>query len=157
MDHSRFNRFVNQPLREFPLTPPLFIEPTATVAQAVDAMRAASTSCVLLGDGHSVEGIFTERDVLTKCMKDGFDWQEPVGAAVATRNPRLIRAERTLAEALAAFQQHGHRTLPVVDGEVVLGLLRLGDVFTHLAEAFPEELLNLPPRPHQVMEKPEGG
>ncbi len=157
MDHSRFNRFVNQPLRELPLTPPLFIESTLSVAQAVDAMRSAHASCALLGTEDAVDGIFTERDVLTKCMGDGFDWQQPVGASVATSSPRTIPVERSLAEALAAFQQHNHRTLPVVDGGKVLGLVRLGDVLTHLAEAFPEELLNLPPRPHQVMEKQEGG
>ena len=35
--------------------------------------------------------------------------------------------------------------------------IRTGDLLTHLAEAYPEEILNLPPRPHQVMEKQEGG
>jgi CBS domain-containing protein len=90
-------------------------------------------------------------------MGDGFDWDQQVGANVATTEPRTISADRSLGEALAAFQRHGYRTLPVTDGDEVLGLIRLGDVLKHLAEAFPEELLNLPPRPHQVMEKPEGG
>ena len=157
MDHSRFNRFVNQPLRELPLTPPLFIESTAPVSAAVAAMRSGSASCVLLGAQGRLEGIFTERDVLTKCMGDGFDWNQPVGAAVATQAPRTIAATNSLGEALAALQQHGYRTLPVLDGANVVGLVRLGDVLTHLAEEFPEELLNLPPRPHQVMEKQEGG
>jgi CBS domain-containing protein len=157
MDHSRFNRFVNQPLRELPLTPPLFVEPAAPVKAAVATMREASASCVLVGGPAAVEGIFTERDVLTKCMGEGFDWSQPVGKSLATRSPHTISVQRSLAEALALFQRYGHRTLPVVDGDRVLGLLRVGDVLAHLAEAFPEELLNLPPRPHQVMEKPEGG
>jgi signal-transduction protein with cAMP-binding, CBS, and nucleotidyltransferase domain len=157
MDHSRFNRFVNQPLRELPLTPPLFIESATPVSRAIEAMRSAGSSCVLLGEQGQLEGIFTERDVVTKCMGEGFDWSQPVGAAVSTHAPRTIAAGRSLGEALAAFQQHGYRTLPVLDGDRVLGLVRLGDVLTHLAEEFPEELLNLPPRPHQVMEKQEGG
>jgi hypothetical protein len=45
----------------------------------------------------------------------------------------------------------------VVEGGRVIGLVRLGDLLTHLAEAFPEDVLNLPPRPHQVMGKREGG
>lgn len=157
MDHSRFNRFVNQPLRELPLTPPLFIESGTPVSRAIATMRDEGASCVLIGDPQAVQGIFTERDVLTKCMGEGFDWAQPIDAAVATKAPRMISVDRTLAEALAAFQQHGHRTLPVVEAGRVLGLVRIGDVLTHLAEAFPEELLNLPPRPHQVMEKQEGG
>jgi CBS domain-containing protein len=157
MDHSRFNRFVNQPLRELPLSTPIFVEPTVSVSQAVESMRSASASCVLVGSQGSLRGIFTERDVLTKCMGDGFDWKQEVGVSVATSEPRTISGNRSLGEALAAFQRYGYRTLPVTDGDEVLGLIRLGDVLKHLAEAFPEELLNLPPRPHQVMEKPEGG
>jgi hypothetical protein len=38
----------------------------------------------------------------------------------------------------------------------VAGLLRSQDVLEYVAEAFPEEVLNLPPRPHQKMEEPEG-
>jgi len=29
-------------------------------------------------------------------------------------------------------------------------------IIQYLAESFPEELLNLPPRPHQRMKEPEG-
>jgi len=55
------------------------------------------------------------------------------------------------------MQQFHYRTLPVTrDGDVV-GVARLGDLVTHLAEAYPEDVLNLPPRPNQVMEKQEGG
>jgi len=43
------------------------------------------------------------------------------------------------------------------EGARVTGLIRTGDLLRHLAEEFPEDVLNLPPRPHQVMEKQEGG
>jgi len=39
----------------------------------------------------------------------------------------------------------------------LVGVVRPQDILKYLAEAFPEELLNLPPRPHQQMEQPEGG
>ncbi len=158
MDRSRFNRFVNQPLREFPLAAPLFVSPGQSVRTAVAGMQRANGSCVLIGTAAAITGIFTERDVLTKCMGDGFDWDQPLDQSpVVTREPRTIASERTVAEAIASFQLHGYRTLPVVNGSEVLGLVRVEDVLHHLAEAFPEELLNLPPRPHQVMEKQEGG
>src|SRR5690606_16180516 len=106
----------------------------------------------------NVQGIFTERDVLTKCMGDGFDWDQPLAGSLVTERPRTIAATQTVAEALATLQQHGYRTLPVTGSDgAVLGLIRVGDLLTQLVEAFPEEVLNLPPRPHQVMEKQEGG
>jgi CBS domain-containing protein len=157
MDRSRFNRFVNQPLRELPLADAVFVDPSTSVRGAVEAIRESGSSCVLVGAPNDVQGIFTERDILTKCMGDDFNWDQPVGQSVVTRSPETISAERTIAETLAALQRRSYRTLPVLaDGEV-LGLIRTGDILRHFAEAFPEDLLNLPPRPHQVMERPEGG
>ena len=49
-------------------------------------------------------------------------------------------------------------SVPVVDDDrVLVGVVRQIDILKFLAESFPEELLNLPPRPHQRMEQAEGG
>jgi hypothetical protein len=50
----------------------------------------------------------------------------------------------------------GYRNLPLVEDGQVVGLLRQHDLLDYIAEAFPQEILNLPPRPHQLMEEPEG-
>jgi CBS domain-containing protein len=157
MDRSRLSRFVNQKLQELTLEAPALVTPSTSVRQAVAQMREGSRSCVLAMEGTRLEGIFTERDVLTKCMGEGFDWEQPLSQSVLTKQPRTVTAQSKVADAIAIMQQHHYRTLPVVSGERVVGLVRLGDLLTHLAEAYPEEVLNLPPRPHQVMERPEGG
>ncbi|MBI5948393.1 MAG: CBS domain-containing protein [Chloroflexi bacterium] len=157
MDRSRLTHFLSQTLADLPLAEAPVVSPGDSVRDAVDMMRDGSRSCVLATEGGRLTGIFTERDVLTKCMGEGFDWGQPLGAAVLTRDPRTIPVGGTVAEAIATMRRYHYRTLPVVDGDSVLGLVRLGDLLTHLAEAYPEEILNLPPRPHQVMEKQEGG
>ena len=51
----------------------------------------------------------------------------------------------------------GIDNIPIVDATgQATGVLRALDVIHFLAEAFPEELLNLPPEPHQTIPKPEG-
>jgi CBS domain-containing protein len=157
MDRSRLSRFVNQRINELPLEEPAVVSPFTTVRAAVATMKEGSRSCVLAVDEGKLQGIFTERDVLTKCMDDGFDWDQQLDAAVLTREPRTIASNRTIAEAIALMQQHRYRTLPVMESGSVVGLVRLGDLLRHLAEEYPEDILNLPPRPHQVMERPEGG
>ena len=37
------------------------------------------------------------------------------------------------------------------------GIVSIKDIIGIVAESFPEQVLNLPPRPHQKMETPEGG
>jgi CBS domain-containing protein len=157
MDSSRLNRFINQRLADLPLESPATVSSSTPVAEALSLMREGSRSCVLAIDNDRLEGIFTERDVVVRCMDDNFDWKQPLGASVLTRPAESLRASATVAEAIALMQQHHYRTLPVVDGERVVGLIRVGDLLMHLAEAFPEDVLNLPPRPHQVMETEEGG
>jgi hypothetical protein len=45
----------------------------------------------------------------------------------------------------------------MVDGTGrLVGVVRQADIIRYLAESFPEELLNLPPRTHQRMKEPEG-
>ena len=158
MDRSRLSHFVMSPVGELALGGAIVVSPEDTVITAVERMRAASASCVVaVRDGH-ISGIFTERDVLTKCMSvDSFDWEQPLEASVLTPNPRTISPETTIADAIAIMQKHGYRTLPVTQGDEIVGLLRLGDLLREIAEAYPEEILNLPPRPNQVAESREGG
>jgi hypothetical protein len=49
------------------------------------------------------------------------------------------------------------RHIPIVDGDgKATSVLRIQDIVHHVAESFPEHVVNLPPRPHQKMETPEG-
>lgn len=163
MDRSRLSRFINQKLQELPLEAPAQVTLSTPVRDALTLMQSGARSCVVAMQEGRLAGIFTERDVLTRCMDEGFDWAQPLGTAtsggnaVLTRAPQTIAAQALVADAIATMQRHHYRTLPVLAGEQLIGLVRLGDLLTHLAEAYPEDVLNLPPRPHQVMERPEGG
>jgi CBS domain-containing protein len=74
-----------------------------------------------------------------------------------TAQPDTLTPEDTVGEALALMDRGGYRHVPLTDAHGrPAGLLRQQDVLAYLAEAFPEEILNLPPRPHQRMEGPDG-
>src|SRR5690606_11142538 len=103
MDRSRLSRFLIQRLNELPLTEPAIVSPFTSVRAAVSVMQEQGQSCVLTAEHGKLQGIFTERDVLTKCMDDGFDWDQPLNASVATKQPRTIASTRTVAEAIATM------------------------------------------------------
>ncbi len=74
-----------------------------------------------------------------------------------TSEPDTLSAGATLFEAMSMMDSGGYRNLPLIDDTGnVCGLLRQQDLLDYVAEAFPQEILNLPPRPHQLMEEPEG-
>jgi predicted transcriptional regulator len=64
----------------------------------------------------------------------------------------------TIARGVKVMIAEGIDNIPIVDTNGrAMAVLRNLDVINFLAEAFPEQLLNLPPRPRQLMPKPEGG
>lgn len=157
MDRSRLAKFIDQRVGELPLAEPVFLPPTASVRTAVQRMHTGARSCVLAVEKEELVGIFTERDVLTRCMSGDFDWDQPLAPGLLTRNPVTIDSSTTVGDAIALMQRYNYRTLPVMEDGAVVGLVRLGELLQHFAESFPEEVLNLPPRPHQVVAKREGG
>ena len=128
----------------------------ASLGSALVAMREGHGDAVLVTEGGHLVGILTERDVLTRVLGRGLDESRPVDE-VMTSTPHTLSAEAPLVEAMRAMESGHYRNLPLVDdaGQVV-GLLRQQDLLEYVAEAFPQEILNLPPRPHQVMEEADG-
>jgi CBS domain-containing protein len=129
----------------------------ASLGDALGTMRAHHGDAVLVTDasGH-LAGILTERDVLNRVLGKNVDESRPVDEFM-TASPATLNAEATLMEAMRAMEQGHFRNVPLVDdGGNVIGMLRQLDLLEYVAEAFPQEILNLPPRPHQTMEEPEG-
>jgi CBS domain-containing protein len=74
-----------------------------------------------------------------------------------TAEPRTLDLDQTIRDAIELMQTGRYRNIPLVDGGGrLVGVVRQNDIIKYLAESFPEELLNLPPRPHQRMKAPEG-
>ena len=132
------------------------IGPTASLHEALAEMRAHGGDAILVTDGGRLYGILTERDVLLRILGSQVDDNRPVSEFM-TADPHTLSADASLLEAMQAMDSGHYRNLPLVesDGRLV-GLLRQQDVIEFIAEAFPQEILNLPPRPHQMAEQPEG-
>jgi CBS domain-containing protein len=138
---------------------PATVGSTTPLGAALEAMQAGDTRSVLVTDGDQrLVGVFTERDVVLRVLAatPAADPQRPI-AEYMTKNPDALHLESTLGEALVLMEQKGYHGLPLVDDAgKVAGHLDARDVLEYIAEAFPQEVLNLPPRPHQQMEQPEG-
>ncbi len=138
------------------LTPPLFVPSGSSIRQVVETIQQAQAGAVLVVEGKRLVGIMTERDVLMKVVARDVDYDEPVDKFM-TPNPRTLKPSDTIGDAINLMNEAGLRNIPIVDesGEAI-ALFRVRDVIHHLAEAFPEHVLNLPPRPHQKMKTAEG-
>lgn len=137
------------------------LAPTATVQQALQLLvRARRGAIVVVGSRLEPLGIFTERDVLRRCGDDGFRadvrQRTPI-SSMMSQPPSTIRRQATLLDAIVAMDERRHRHLVVVDRDGYLrGLLTTNDIVQFLADRFPEDVVNLPPRLHQQYRGREG-
>jgi CBS domain-containing protein len=99
--------------------------------------------------GPELVGIFTERDYLDKVAGSGISMNTPI-AELMTPNPRTVSPDETVAAAIRLMTEGGYRHIPIChpDGSIA-GLISAQDIITYLAEFFPKEVYNLPPRIHQ--------
>lgn len=135
---------------------PVTIPIGTSLEAAIATMQATDGEPLLITDAARLVGVLTERDVLLKVIGQNGVLDQPVDGFM-TRDPHSLTAESTVGEALELMETGRYRTVPLVDEDgVPTGLLRQQDIVEYVAEAFPQEILNLPPRPHQVMEEQEG-
>ncbi len=139
------------------LPSPLFVASGSSVRQVIETVQRHRTGAVLICEGKRLIGIMTERDVLMKVVARDVNHDEPVDAFM-TPNPHTLTPDRTIGEAISLMNREGFRNVPIVDGETgdAIALFRVRDVIDYLAESFPEQVINLPPRPDQKMTTPEG-
>ncbi len=154
----RVPTIVDERLRVLSRRQPVTVLPGTSLADCVRAIQRTGTGdsvFVCDADGALV-GVLTERDVFGKIVGGGVDLSRPV-ETLMTSDPHTLDLDQTILDAILLMQTGRYRNVPVVDeaGQLV-GVVRQSDIIKYLAESFPEELLNLPPRPHQRMKQPEG-
>ncbi len=132
------------------------VESGTSIGDTLQRMRAAGGEpAVVCLDGR-IAGILTERDVLLKVLGRPIDLGTAVDVLM-TPDPDVLPADAPIRDALALMDRGGYRTVPLVDADGrVAGVLRQQDIIEYVAEAFPQEILNLPPRPHQLLEEADG-
>jgi CBS domain-containing protein len=137
---------------------PVTVLPGTSLAECVRAIQRTGTgdSVFVCEPSGRLVGVLTERDIFARLVGGSVDLSQPVETLMTTE-PRTLDLDDTIRDAIVLMQTGRYRNVPMVDpaGQLV-GVVRQSDIIKYLAESFPEELLNLPPRPHQRMKEPEG-
>jgi CBS domain-containing protein len=149
--------FQTDPISALGLPAPVSIGTDASVGAALAAVQKHGQGYVLIVEDGRPRGIMSDREVLMKIVARDVKYGSNVMDFVS-RIPVTLTGRETIARAIKIMIAEGVENIPIVDeGGKASAVLRSVDVIRFLAEAFPEQLLNLPPRPHQTLQKPEGG
>lgn len=154
----RVPSLTDERLRVLSRRQPVTVAPGTSLADCVRAIQRAGTgdSVFVCDPGGKLLGVLTERDIFGRLVGGDVDLTQPV-ETLMTAEPKTLDLDQTIRDAIDLMQTGRYRNVPVVDaGGSLVGVVRQSDIMKYLAESFPEELLNLPPRPHQRMKEPEG-
>ena len=103
--------------------------PDATVHDAACVMTRANCGSVLIINAASaMEGILTERDLMTRVLAKGLDPATTKVSVVMTPHPMCIPPDTKVADAVLIMIERGFRHLPVVgEGGHIHGVFSVRD------------------------------
>jgi CBS domain-containing protein len=104
------------------------LPPSATVREALELMAQRDIGSVLLMQGDSLLGIFTERDYARKIALQGLSSIDTLLTEVMTASLYVVSPRQTVQECMSIMTQAKLRHLPVVDGGRLVGLVSIGDL-----------------------------
>jgi CBS domain-containing protein len=150
---------LRRPIRELStLQPAITLDHTATVREAVEMMKQAQVSCVLIVDQDRLVGVFTEHDILTRVVAQAADVDHMQMREVMSPDPDWLDIDDELVYALNQMYINDYHYVPVVDEEGrPNAVVSMQAIVGYLIDLFPQELLNLPPSAaHSRPRTPEG-
>jgi len=159
---ARVPTLVDERLQVVVRREPVTVAPGTSLADClVEIQRTGTGDSVFVVDGDGrLLGVLTERDIFGRLVGGDvaeIDLSQPVETLMTTK-PHHLHLDETVRDAIELMQTGRYRNVPLLDDQDhLVGVIRPQDVLKYLAESFPEELLNLPPRPHQTMRHAEGG
>ena len=110
------------------------VEPTVTVYNAIELMCQKNIGGLLILENEKLVGIFTERDYARKLILKGKSSKESKISEVMTPNPFTVSTETSIEKCMEMMSDKRIRHLPVVDNDVTVGMISIGDVVKHIIE-----------------------
>ena len=104
------------------------VGPNATVREALEIMAQHNIGALLVIDGQTLEGIFSERDYARKVVLKGKSSSDAKVSEIMTSKIITINTKHTIDQCMQIMTDNHIRHLPIVNDENVMGLISIGDV-----------------------------
>ena len=104
------------------------VTPEYTVFAALVLMAEKEVGALLVLDGESLVGVFSERDYARKViLRDKSSRDTPV-SEVMSAPVIVVRPDQSIEECMSLMTEKRARHLPVLENEKLIGLISIGDV-----------------------------
>ena len=104
------------------------VDPKATVYEALEIMADKNIGALLVVNGGKLIGIFSERDYARKVVLKGRHAQDIQIEELMTKEVYSVTPDETVEECMAVMTAAHCRHMPVFDGQVLVGVVSIGDI-----------------------------
>ena len=108
------------------------VSPETTVAEALTSLADHGVGALVVsGDGSTVAGIISERDIVRALAVQGADTLDHPVRRLMTETVITCTRQDTVDSQMANMTEQRVRHVPVVEDEVLTGIISIGDVVKH--------------------------
>ena len=104
------------------------VAPATTVFEALEMMAAKNVGALVVLDGDSLIGIFSERDYARRLALKGKRSRETPVREIMTEVVATVSLSHSMRDCMEFMTHQRIRHLPVVEEERLIGLVSIGDV-----------------------------
>lgn len=105
-----------------------YVNKGQSVLEVVNYMSQHKVGAVPVLHGDRLVGIFSERDLLVRCVGGRLDVEKTKIEDVMTKRVILMEADDSYEECLQIMKQEGIRHVPVRDGNKLVGVISMRDI-----------------------------
>lgn len=104
------------------------IEPDESVQEAAAKMSRHSIGSLIVIKGGSLQGIITERDILSKVVAKSLDASSTKVSNIMTKAVVMISPDRDIEDAAEVMVEKDIKKLPVLKGDKLIGIVTSMDI-----------------------------
>jgi len=107
-----------------------------TLDRAAQMMRDKQVgSLPICGTDNRLKGIFTDRDIVVKCIASGRDPSQMTAGEMAQGKPVYVESSANEDEVLSLMEKNKIRRVPVLEEHMIVGMISEADIAQHLSDA----------------------
>ena len=126
------------------------VDENETLSSAAEMMRDLHVGAVpICGADRRLHGIITDRDIVVRCVAEGFDPTTMTAREMAQGTPIWVHIDDDSDEIVRVMVESGVRRVPVLENHQLVGMISEADLAVHLDEGqiaqFANDLYGAPP------------
>lgn len=103
----------------------------ATAARLMADLEVGSLP--ICGENGKLKGMLTDRDIIVKAIANGHDPVRTTAGMLAEGRPFMVDSEVEVRRALEVMEEHQVRRVPVVEDQVLVGIIAQADIARAMA------------------------